>query len=82
MKRLRNQLILVAVLGISCLAVYELMLTKEAKESLKGAMSSVSGSYSRISGIISNHIGLVMEEETLPNRADALRQWAEIGYGD
>ena len=82
MRSLRNQLLLMAVVGISCLAAYELLLTREAKEQLKGAVSAVSGSYNRISNIINNHIGIVMEEDVLPNREDALRQWAEIGYGD
>ena len=81
-KKIRNTVILYTVLTSLGFAVYYLLLTEEARRSLKDAKATVTDSYQKMSNVIQDATGIVMEEdeEFLPNRDAAVEQWKNIGF--
>ena len=81
-KKIRNTVILYSVLTSLGFAVYYLLLTEEARRSLKDAKATVTYSYQKMSNVIQDATGIVMEEdeEYLPNRDAVVEQWKNIGF--
>ena len=81
-KKIRNTIILYSVLTSLGFAVYYLLLTEEARRSLKDAKATVTDSYQKMSNVIQDATGIVMEEdeEYLPNRDAVVEQWKNIGF--
>lgn len=81
-KKIRNTVILYSVLTSLGFAVYYLLLTEEARRSLKDAKATVTDSYQKMSNVIQDATGIVMEEneEYLPNRDAVVEQWKNIGF--
>lgn len=82
LKKIRNRIILYSVLTSLGFAVYYLLLTEEARHSLKDARATVKDSYHKMSDVIQDATGVVMEEaeEYLPNREATIEQWKNIGF--
>lgn len=82
LKKIRNRIILYSVLASLGFAVYYLLLTEEARHSLKDARATVKDSYHKMSDVIQDATGVVMEEaeEYLPNREATIEQWKNIGF--
>ncbi|MBQ9007530.1 MAG: hypothetical protein IJ092_14355 [Atopobiaceae bacterium] len=81
-KKIRNRIILYSVLTSLGFAVYYLLLTEEARHSLKDAKATVTDSYQKMSNVIQDATGIVMEDsdEFLPNRDATVEQWKNIGF--
>ena len=82
LKKIRNRIILYSVLTSLGFAMYYLLLTEEARHSLKDARAAVKDSYHKMSDVIQDATGVVMEEaeEYLPNREATIEQWKNIGF--
>lgn len=80
MRKLRNQIVLVALLGLACAGIYAFFLTDEAKNAAKSAAKTVGESYRDISDAVQEMTGIVMEDDGLANRASAESQWEDLGY--
>ena len=80
MKTIKRYALLTTIVVGAGVAVYAFGLNDEARASLKGAARNVHSSYKRISSFVSNMRGVVVEDNYLPNREDALEQWKALGY--
>ena len=82
LKKIRNRVILYSALTALGFAVYYLLLTEEARHSLKDAKATVRDSYHKMSDVIQDATGIVVEEEEeyLPNREATVEQWKNIGF--
>lgn len=82
LKRLRNRVILVALLTSTGVVLYHVLLTKEARQSLIGAGKTVIDAYNKISDTIQDMTGIIMDEDagTLPNRESVINQWKAMGF--
>ena len=76
-KRTLGIALLVAGAGV---AAYHLLLTDEARNSLKNSYSSVKSAYSRISEVVSDAQGIVVGEAELPNQEATRLQWEALGF--
>ena len=82
LKRLRNDVILVALLTSTGVILYHVLLTEEARKSLVSAGSAVVDAYNKITDTIQDMTGIIMEEDadTLPNRESVINQWKAMGF--
>ena len=82
MRDVRNRLVFLGVLATAGFVAYHLLLTEEARSSLKGAVGTVQDSYHRASEAIEGTKGIVMDEGkvALPNREHTAAQWAALGF--
>ena len=80
MGKLIRKLGFVLVLAGAGYAAYQLLLTDEAKESLKNSYSSIKDAYGRVTEIMSDTHGIVMGEDELPNQAATRLQWEALGF--
>lgn len=69
--------VLVAGIGY---ALYNILLTDEAKRALKSSFTSVKGAYSLINDCIVDRRGVVITEDELPNQVATRLQWEALGY--
>lgn len=65
--------------GIVYLA-YRLLLSDDAKDSIKSGARTVNDAVERICKVIDDAQGSVMEEDVLPNRQRTERQWDALGF--
>ena len=78
MRRLRNAIATALFLSGAGLAAYKLLLSDEAKESLRQATESVRTACEKICDTINGTQGTVMEGD-LPNRERTRAQWRSLG---
>ena len=81
MKRLRNALILLGILGGSGFVAYQLLLTDDARQSLSKGATTVKDGVATIKEMIDEKRGIVMEDDQpLPNVESTRQEWESIGY--
>lgn len=81
LKKLRNDVIMVAVVCAAGYIAYQVLLDDQAKQGIKDLTQTVKESYSSLSGIVNSRIGTIMDEDVvLQNRADIKQAWADLGY--
>lgn len=80
MKKLRSRLVSVGLLAGIVVAAYKLLLTPEARESLKRAGKTIKESYDTITRAYGDAQGETMQEDVLPNRVATEAQWEAIGF--
>ena len=80
MKRLRASLIGIALITGTGVTAYQLLLTKEAKQALRAAVTSVGKTATALHATVQEQQGVLMEEEKLPNSEQTLREWDALGY--
>ena len=61
-------------------ALYNILLTDEAKRALKSSYTSVKEAYTLISDCIVDRRGVVVTEDELPNQVATRVQWEALGY--
>ena len=69
--------VLLAGVGV---ALYQLLLTDEAKNSLKNSYGVVKDAYQGITDKFIDMRGIVMDEGELPNQEATRLQWEALGY--
>lgn len=80
-KTIRNTMIATTVVCVAGLLAYQYLLDEEAKEGLRSVSRAVADSYTTLSTLVEEHIGTLMDEETVAqNRQDIRDKWAELGF--
>lgn len=79
MRRIRNAIVLIGLVGASGWFAYSHLLSEEAKKGMKDAAQEVKSAYQRISEMVSEAQGSYVKED-LPNRRQTEAQWAKLGY--
>ena len=81
MRRLRQRIILLGLLGGALYLTYEYGLNDEAKENLRIAVKTVEETYEQILQMTEAARGQIMEDdEPLANVQATERQWELLGY--
>ena len=81
LKHVRNQVLLVVGVGLIGYGAYQVLLDEEAKKSLAQAGRTIARSYHQLAGIVNSRIGMIMDEETVAqNRQKIRNDWAELGF--
>lgn len=81
MRRLRQRIILLSLLGGALYLTYEYGLNDEAKENLRKAVKAVEDTYEQVLQIAEAARGQIMEDdEPLANVQATERQWELLGY--
>lgn len=80
MGKLLKPLVFVALLAGAGAAAYKLLLTDEARKSLKNSYASIKGAYERVTEIVADARGLEMGEDELPNVEATRLQWEALGF--
>ena len=81
MRRLRQRIILLGLLGGALYLTYEYGLNDEAKENLRIAVKTVEETYEQILQMTEAARGQIMEDdEPLANVQATQRQWELLGY--
>lgn len=78
-KLTRSLTFILLAVGAGALA-YRLLLTDEARKSLKNSYSSIKDAYERVTEIVSDAHGLEVGEDELPNREATRLQWQALGF--
>ena len=78
-KLVRKAVFVLVLVGAGAVA-YRVLLTDEARDSLKNSYSSIKGAYDRMQGVISDIRGIVVGEDELPNQEATRLQWEALGY--
>lgn len=80
-KNLGNTFVALLLLMGTGIATYQFLLTADAKDNLKNALTSVNESYKKLTQVAEEMRGIVVEEDaSLPNRERTLDQWKKLGY--
>lgn len=79
MRRIRNAIVLIGLVGAAGWFAYSHLLSEEAKKGMKDAAQEVKSAYQRISEMVSEVQGSYVKED-LPNRRQTEAQWAKLGY--
>lgn len=80
-KLVRNQVILVGLIGLAGYGAYQLLLDDEAKRSLAMAGQTVKKSYDQLAGLVNERIGMIMDEDLIEQNRQKIRDdWAELGF--
>ncbi len=79
MRRIRNAIVLIGLVGAAGWFAYSHLLSEEAKKGMKDAAQEAKSAYQRISEIVRDAQGSYVKED-LPNRRQTEAQWAKLGY--
>ena len=80
MKKLKVTLFLLAVAAGGANAVYQFLLTDEAKESIANGCESLTRGYAEIKDALQEHYGVVAEDDQpLFNVEQTKREWEALG---
>ena len=79
MRRMRNAIVLIGLVGAAGWFAYRHLLSDEAKKGMKDAAQEVKSAYQRISDMVSEAQGSYVKED-LPNRRQTEAQWSNLGY--
>lgn len=79
MRRIRNAIVLIGLVGAAGWFAYSHLLSEEAKKGMKDAAQEVKSAYQRISEMVSEAQGSYVKED-LPNRRQTEAQWTKLGY--
>lgn len=78
MRRVRNAIVLLALLGTAGWLSYRYLLSDEAKKGLHDAARDVKDAYEHIAEVMRAAQGTYVKED-LPNRRQTEAQWEELG---
>ena len=78
-KLLKPLSIILVTAGAGALA-YRVLLTDEARQSLKNSYSSIKSAYERVSGIVADARGVEVVEDEYPNQESTRLQWEALGF--
>jgi len=79
--KIKNLLILVALMGGVAYVAYTYVLNDEAKESVKGATKAIERAYGKLAEMADAAKGQVMEDDQpLANVQATARQWKNLGF--
>ena len=76
-KRTIGLILLAGGVGV---ALYQMLLTDEAKNSLHNSYLRVKDAYTQIKETLVDVHGIVMEENELPNQESTRLQWEALGF--
>ena len=80
LKKLRNDVIMVAVVCAAGYIAYQVLLDDQAKQGIKDLTQTVKESYSSLSGIVNSRIGTIMDDEVVAqNRQNIKDAWKALG---
>lgn len=79
MRRIRNAIVLIGLIGAAGWFAYSHLLSEEAKKGMKDAAQEAKSAYQRISEIVRDAQGSYVKED-LPNRRQTEAQWAKLRY--
>ena len=79
-RKLRTTLTVAALAAGTVYLAYRLLLSDEAKESIKNGALAVNDAVERMCKVIDDAQGSVMEEDVLPNRQRTEQQWDALGF--
>lgn len=79
MKRPLGKLLMLGALTGAAVLTYQLLLSEEAKESLRAGAKSVKEACDKVCDVINGQEGTVMEDD-MPSRQSTQRQWKSLGY--
>ena len=80
MDSLKRKLVGFVVIAGTLVAVYELLLTPEARKKLVETGSKVKEVMYQLKSVADDHIGTYVEEDVIQNRLDVEAEWAKIGF--
>lgn len=78
--RLTGTLISAAVVAASGFALYRILLTDDARMSLRSTIKSVKSTYTQISDALIDRRGVIMSDGDFPNQVATREQWEALGY--
>ena len=78
-KLVRKAVFVLVLVGAGAVA-YRVLLTDDARDSLKNSYVSIKGAYERMQDVISDIRGIVVGEDELPNQEATRLQWEALGY--
>ena len=80
-RRIRNGIILVAVVGMAGVIAYQLLLDDRAKDDIYNVVKTVSDSAHKLGDVVNDHIGTIMDEDVVEqNRRQVREAWEALGY--
>lgn len=79
-RKLRTTLTIATLAAGTVYLAYRLLLSDEAKESIKSGARTVNDAVERMCKLIDDAQGSVMEEDVLPNRQRTEQQWDALGF--
>lgn len=79
MKRIKTTLVLVGGVALALAATYNILLSDQAKESLRNSARAVRDACDKVCDVVNESYGVVMDDN-LPNREKTERQWSNLGY--
>ena len=79
MKRIKTTLVLVGGVALALAAAYNVLLSDQAKESLRSGARAVRDACDKVCDAVNESYGVVMDDN-LPNREKTERQWSDLGY--
>ena len=80
MGKLAGKLAFVLVLVGAGAVAYRVLLTDEARTSLKNSYVSIKEAYGRVSELVGDVRGIEQKEDELPNQVATRLQWEALGY--
>lgn len=81
MRKIKNLLILVTLMGGGVYVTYTYVLNDGAKESIKGAARAVERAYGKLSEMADVAKGQIMEDDQpLANVQATAKQWESLGF--
>ena len=79
MKKIKTTLVLVGGVALALVAAYNVLLSNEAKESLRNGVRAVKDACDKVCDAVNESYGVVMDDN-LPNREKTEQQWSNLGY--
>lgn len=81
MKKVRNLLVLAALMGGGAYVTYTYVLNDQAKEGVKGAARAIKRAYGRLSMMADASKGQIMDDDQpLANVQATAKQWESMGF--
>ena len=80
MRKLVGKLGFLLILVGAGAVAYRVLLTDEARKSLKDSYSSIKEAYGRVSELVGDVRGIEQTEDELPNQAATRLQWEALGF--
>ena len=78
--RLKNAIVMSALLCAAGAAVYKWGLTEEARESVRSGARSAREAWDAVTSAVEDAMGVVVDDGSGANREQAQRDWEALGY--
>lgn len=80
MNSLKRKLVGFVVIAGALVAVYELLLTPDARKTIQTTGTKVKEVILQLKDVADEHIGTYVEEDVTQNRRDVEAEWKRIGF--